>query len=197
MPSPLSSAFDELRFGPERTLDLRAQLPTRVQAVARAEAWLREKQAGGAVEVLIITGRGNQSEGGVSVVREGVERLLARLRRGGVVKDVVQHTPGSFAVRLAPFTALRNAPRRRRDPAPPPASDPRSLAVLSAETRELLRKVSLRAIEELGVRDPEPFVQREMLEQLSRVVRSLPDGADREERMRAALSMLLAEYDDR
>ena len=193
----LSRAFDELRFGPERTLDLRAQLPTRVQAVARAEAWLREKQAGGAGEVLIITGRGNNSEGGVSVVREEVGRLLARLRRGGVVKEMVQHTPGSFAVRLAPFSALRDAPRRRRDPLPPRASDPRSLAELSAETRDLLRRVALRAIEELGVRDPEPFVQREMLEQLSCAVRSIPDCADREERLRSVLTMLLAEYDDR
>lgn len=165
--------------------------------MARAEAWLREKQAGGAAEVLIITGRGNQSEGGVSVVREGVERLLSRLRRGGVVKEMIEHTPGSFAVTLAPFKALRDAPRRRRDPAPPPPSDPQSLAALSAETRELLRKVSLHALEELGVRDPEPFVQHEMLEQLSCVVRSLPDCADREDRMRAALVRLLAEYDDR
>jgi hypothetical protein len=193
----LSRAFDELRFGPERTLDLRAQLPTRVQAVARAEAWLREKQAGGAGEVLIITGRGNNSEGGVSVVREEVGRLLARLRRGGVVKEMVQHTPGSFAVTLAPFSAWRDAPRRRRDPLPPPASDPRSLAELSAGTRDLLRRVALRALEELGIRDPEPFVQREMLEQLSCAVRSIPDCADREERLRSVLSMLLVEYDDR
>jgi hypothetical protein len=194
---PLSHAFDEIRFGPDRILDLHAQLPSGVQAVARAEAWLREKQAGGAKEVLVITGRGNNSDGGVSVVREEVERLLARLRRGGVVKGVAQHTAGSFVVTLASFSALRDAPRRRRDPLPPPASDPGSLAELAAETRALLRKVSLRALEELGIRDPEPFVQREMLEQLSCVVRSIPDCADREERLRAALAMLLAEYDDR
>ena len=194
---PLSHAFDEIRFGAGRTLDLRAQLPTRAQAVARAEAWLRQKQAEGAGEVLIITGRGNQSEGGVSVVREGVQRLLAQLRRGGVVKEMASHTPGSFEVKLAPFAALRDAPRRRGSPPPARASDPESLAVLSAETRELLRKVSLRAIEELGIRDPEPFLQSEMLEQLSCVVRSLPDSPDREERMRAALVMLLAEYDER
>ena len=197
MSPPLSRAFDEIRFGPERTLDLRSQMPTAVQAVTRAEAWLREKQAGGAGEVLIITGRGNNSEGGVSVVREQVARLLARLRRGGVVKDVVQHTPGSFAVTLARFSAVREAPRRRRDPAPQRASDPAALAELSTETRDLLRKVSLRALEELGIRDPEPFVQREMLEQLSCAVRSIPDCADREERLRSSLEMLLAEYDDR
>ena len=194
---PLSRAFDEIRFGPDRTLDLRSQLPTATQAVTRAEAWLREKQAGGAGEVLIITGRGNNSEGGVSVVREEVRRLLARLRRGGVVKEVVQHTPGSFAVTLARFSAVREAPRRRRDPVLQMASDPGSLALLATDTRDLLRKVSLRALEELGIRDPEPFVQREMLEQLSCAVRSIPDCADREERLRSVLTMLLAEYDDR
>jgi hypothetical protein len=68
---------------------------------------------------------------------------------------------------------------------------------LTPQTRDLLRKVSLRALEELGIRDPEPFVQREMLDQLSCAIRSIPDRADREERLRAALAMLLAEYDDR
>lgn len=194
---PLSRAFDEIRFGPDRILDLHAQLPSGTQAVARAEAWLREKQASGAGEVLVITGRGNNSEGGVSVVREEVGRLLARLRRGGVVKEFAQHTAGSFVVTLAPFSAVRDAPRRRRDPLPPRASDPRSLLELSQETRDLLRKVSLRALEELGIRNPEPFVQREMLEQLSCAIRSIPDCVDREERLRAALVMLVAEYDDR
>ncbi len=194
---PLSHAFDELRFGPDRILDLHALLPSGAQAVARAEAWLREKQAGGAKDVLVITGRGNNSEDGVAVVREEVRRLLARLRRGGVVKEVVQHTQGSFAVTLAPLSAVRDAPRRRRDPAPPRASDPESLMQLEPRTRELLRQVALRALEELGIRDPEPFVQREMMDQLSCAIRSIPDCADREERLMAALAMLLTEYDDR
>lgn len=193
----LSRAFDEIRFGPDRILDLHEQLPSGVQAAARVEAWLREKQAGGVREVLVITGRGNNSDGGVSVVREEVRRLLARLRRGGVVKEVAQHTQGSFAVTLAPLSALRDAPRRRRGPAPPRVSDPASLMDLSSETRDLLRKVSLRALEELGIHDPEPFVEREMLGQLSCAIRAIPDCADREERLRAALVILLAEYDDR
>lgn len=194
---PLSHAFDEIRFGSDRILDLHEQRPSGTQAAARAEAWLREKQAGGAREVLVITGRGNNSAGGVSVVREEVRRLLARLRRGGVVKEVAQHTEGSFIVALAPLSALRDAPRRRRDPVAPRSSDPESLMELTPQTRDLLRKVSLRALEELGIRDPEPFVQREMLDQLSCTIRSIPDCADREERLRAALVMLLAEYDDR
>jgi hypothetical protein len=194
---PLSNAFDKVRFGPDRILDLHEQLPSGVQAVARVEAWLREKQARGAKEVLVITGRGNNSEGGVSVVREEVHRLLARLRRGGVVREMAPHTEGSFVVTLAPLSALREAPRRRRDPMPPRPSDPESLLELAPQTRDLLRKVSLRALEELGIRDPGPFVQREMLAQLSYAIRSIPDCSNREERLRAALAMLLAEYDDR
>jgi hypothetical protein len=193
----LSHAFDRIRFGPDRILDLHERLPSGGEAVVRVESWLREKQAGGAKEVLVITGRGNNSEGGVPVVREEVRRLLARLRRGGVVRAVAPNNEGSFVVTLAPLSAVRDAPRRRRDPAPPRPSDPRSLLELEPETRDLLRKVSLRSLEELGIRDPDPFVQREMLDQLSCAIRSIPDCSDREERLRAALVMLLAEYDDR
>lgn len=194
---PLSRAFDEIRFGPDRILDLHDLLPNAAQAVARTEAWLREKQAGGVREVLVITGRGRNSEGGVPVLREEVRRLLARLRRGGVVKETTLHTEGAFVVKLAPLSALRDAPRRRRDPAPQRSSDPESLMQLAPETRELLRKVSLRALEELGIRDPEPFVQGEMLDQLSCAIRSIPDCTDREERLRTALELLLTEYDER
>jgi hypothetical protein len=194
----LSLPFDELRFGADRILDLHRLLPTAEQAVARVEAWLREKQAGGVAEVLVVTGRGRNSEDGASPVKQEVGRLLARLRRGGVVKEAHAHSEGSFVVTLAPLSALRDAPRRRRDPAPPPrSSDPDSLMVLSAETRDLLRRIAWRALEELGIRDPEPFIQREMLDQLSFAVRGIPDCADREERLRSTLELLLAEYDER
>jgi hypothetical protein len=195
--SSLDHAFDNARFGPARTLNLRATLPSEAEAVARAEAWLREKQASRAGEVLVITGRGNQSDGGESVVRAGVARLLASLRRRGVVQRVVEHTPGSFAVELAPLTALRNAPSRRREPAPAPPADPVALAGLSSATRELLRRVAQRALEELGVRNPERFIQGEMVAQFAHVAAAVPAGADREERLRAALTALLAEYDER
>jgi len=193
----LHRAFDDARFGSARTLNLRATLPSAADAVARAEAWLREKQASRAGEVLVITGRGNQSEGGESVVRAAVARLLASLRRRGVVQQVVEHTPGSFVVELAPFSALRNAPPRRREPAAAaPPADPAALAGLSGATRELLRRVAQRALEELGVRDPEHFVQGEMVAQFAHVAAAVPEGPDREVRLRAALTALLAEYDD-
>lgn len=193
----LHSAFDEARFGRDRVLNLRAMLPTPAQAEVRAEAWLREKQASRAGEVLVITGRGNRSIDGVSVVREAIVRLLARLRRGGVVRTVTEHTPGSFVVALAPLSALRDAPRRRRGPAKPPPSDPRALAGLSSETRALLRRVALRALEELGVRDPAPFLEAEMCAQFSHAIAALPVGDRNDARLRALLTNLLAEYDDR
>src|ERR1041385_4159950 len=98
----LRQAFDEARFGAQRTLNLRESLPTPEAAAARTEAWLRQQQVDRADEVLIITGRGNQSEGGVSIVRDAVERLLYALRRRGVIETHREHSPGSFVVRLAP-----------------------------------------------------------------------------------------------
>ena len=193
----LEHAFDEARFGPTRTLNLRASLPSREEATARAEAWLREKQMSRAGEVLVITGRGSRSEGGVSVVREAVVKLLASLRRRGVVAEVVEHTPGSFAVKLAPLTALRAAPRRRREGASPPRADPESLAGLSSETRELLRRLATRALEDLGVRNPAPFVEKEMLSQFALIAAAVPEGPDRERRLRDAIAAVLEEHESR
>lgn len=62
-------AFDEAEFGTKNILNLRESLPTAADARHRAEAWLRERQVSGTSEVLLITGRGNQSPGGVSAVR--------------------------------------------------------------------------------------------------------------------------------
>src|SRR5438046_10457224 len=87
--SGLRQAFDEARFGNGRTLNLRDALPTAAEAVARAEAWLRQQQVqfssrDDEVEVLIVTGRGNNSPGGVSVVRSAIEGLIQRLKQRGV-----------------------------------------------------------------------------------------------------------------
>ena len=111
----LKQAFDEARFGSQRTLNLRESLPTAEQAATRAESWLRQSQMARAGEVLIITGRGRGSDGGVSVVREAINALLHVLRRRGVVREFREHTAGSFVVTLAPIAELWEAPRRKRD----------------------------------------------------------------------------------
>ena len=192
----LHQAFDDARFGPARTLNLRNSLPTVREAVTRTESWLRERQASRAGELLVITGRGNQSDEGTSPVRAGVVRLFATLRRKGVIASVTEHTPGSFVVLPAPLSALREAARRRRDPVTVPAADPVALRALEPATRRLLRQVAQRALEVLGAHDPEPFVEREMMEQFSRVALVVPDGPDREVRLRAALRTVLQDYDD-
>lgn len=191
------TALDEARFGPGRTLNLRAVLPTPAQATARAESWLRQKQVERAGDVLVITGRGNQSVAGVSVVRQAVLSLLRTLRRRGVVGAVREHTAGSFVVTLAPLSSLRSAPSRRKDPTPAPTTDPRMLSGLSRETRALLRSVALCSLESLGVRAPEAFVEREMLEQLSHLGATIRDGPMREERLRQALLVVLEELEHR
>jgi len=190
-------ALDEARFGPARTLNLRNALPTVREAEARAEAWLRERQASRAGELLVITGRGNQSDGGVSPVRAAIVRLFGALRRRGVIAAFMEHTPGSFVVTPAPLSALRESARRRRDEPPPPPDDPETLLSLDPATRTLLRQVAMRALESLGTKEPARFVQREMLAQLSTLAPAVPDGPDREARLRAALKSLMQDYDDR
>src|SRR6266705_1562127 len=108
-------AFDEAEFGVKNILNLRESLPTAADAQYRAEAWLRERQISSASEVLVITGRGNQSPGGVSAVRTAILALLPGLRRRGVVSEWWEHSPGSFVVKLGSISSLLAAPRRKRD----------------------------------------------------------------------------------
>ena len=113
--APLAQAFDEARFGASRTLDLRTSMPTAAEAVQRLEPWLRQKQVEKAGELLVITGRGNGSPGGVGVVREAVRKALTQLKRKRVVASVVEHTSGSYVVTLERTAALFEAGRRTRD----------------------------------------------------------------------------------
>jgi hypothetical protein len=195
-PGGLPQAFDAVTFGPERTLNLRAHLPTRAEALARCEAWLREKQIAGADEVLVITGRGANSVDGVSVVRQAITQLLASLRRRHVLAGFREHTAGSFVVELAPVHALFTPMRRRREPPPPPLPDPRTLAGLDAETRRLLRTLATIRLQHLGVHDPaRALVEDEMLTQYAALARSIPEGPEREARLQQAVIVALEELD--
>lgn len=191
----LRRAFDEARFGTARTLNLRESLPTPAAATIRLEAWLRQQQVERTEEVLVITGRGNRSENGVSVVREAVLRMLHLLKRRGVITGHQEHTPGSFIVRLAPVTALLDAPKRRRDHEPPPPRDPPSLDALAPDARTMLRNLAERALEGLGIQDTAGFVDGEMLRQFSILATTVGTGPDRERRLRAALRAALDQYE--
>jgi hypothetical protein len=206
----VQQAFDEARFGATRILNVRDPLLSGAEAVRRADGWLRAKQVECAGEVLIVTGRGAGSVDQVPVVREEVRKLLARLRRGGVVSDIREHTPGSFAVRLAPMRALFEAPPRSRDGHDPrrrtPGKDTSTgapahelLAGLSPATRDLLHRLAVHALHALGLADPdERYVQGEMARKFSVLTRAAAaSGAPLSEAwLRDAIARALDEYEN-
>lgn len=192
----LKHAYDEARFGAERTLNLRSMLPTAAEAARRTNAWLRERQASGVAEVLIISGRGNGSEGGYSVVREAVARTLRQLKRQGVVDGVAEHTPGSFVAKLAPMRRMLEG-TRRTSPVQSDAPGTTALNGLDAGTATLLRALAERALDALGVRDTAAFLDREMAKQFAAFLRAVPPGEERDERLRRAMQRALDDDDDR
>jgi hypothetical protein len=190
-------AFDEAQFGAKNTLNLRESLPTAADARHRAEAWLRERQVSRASEVLLITGRGNQSPDGVSAVRAAIAALLPGLRRRGVVSEWREHTPGSYVVKLASISSLLAAPRRKRDRAAIATTpDPQSLVGLDSTTLSLLRRLAIRSLESLGVRDPEKFVEAEMLSKFDSLAGGVAPGVEGEARLRDAITAALEQLDD-
>ena len=192
----LQQAFDEVRFGAARTLNLRTSLPTGHEAAARLERWLRHHQVQQSGEVLVITGRGNNSEGGIAVVREASIRVFHELRRKAVISSFVEHTPGSFVVTLASMKSMLDAAGRRREQTPPPrAAAPPTLEALADETRQLLRVLAERSLDALGVRERTPFVEGEMLRLFGSLAATVPEGPDRERRLRTAIRSAMSEYD--
>ncbi len=194
---PVWKAFDEAEFGQKNILNLRESLPTAADARFRAEAWLRERQVSGASDVLIITGRGNQSPNGVSAVREAILGLLPSLRRRGVVSEWREHSPGSVVVKLGSISSLLNAPRRKRERgSKTPTPNPQSLQALESSTLALLRRLALRSLESLGVRDPEKFLEAEMLSKFDSLAGGVTPGAEGEARLRDAIASAIEQLDE-
>lgn len=195
----LSRALDEARFGPARTLDLRSGFPSVADATRRAEPWLRERQMANAGEVLIITGRGAGSPGGVGAIRQAVQVLLARLKRVGVVAQGNEQNPGAFAVQLAPIRALFEAPRRSRhsDSRRAPQPDPAGLAALDEETRTELRQLAVYSLTQLGAPVDSGFVADEMLRQFSVLAQCIdPAETDRSARLKFLVTAARKAYED-
>jgi len=194
----LARAFDEVRFGPARTLDLRTSLPTAADAVRRAEPWLRERQMARAGEVLIVTGRGRGSPGGHGVVREAIQKLLARLKRAGVVARVNEQNPGAFAIELASIRALfATPPRSRGARARPPLPDPNELTALDDATRRELRQLAEYSLHHLGVPAEPSFVADEMRRQFAVLTQGLsPDETDRDGRLKFLIAASRAAFED-
>lgn len=187
----MARALDELRFGPARTLNLRDSLPGAREAAERCENWLREQQIKGSAEVLIVTGRGSHSVGGVAVVKQAIDKLLFSLRRRGVVGGHVEHNPGAFAVTLAPLRALSEAAARRREPRR--AGPGFAFEGLSPATIALLRDLAERSLDSLGVEPDRDRIRDEMHRHLRVLAPGL--GADVENDLHAALRRAIAEYD--
>lgn len=194
-PTHIRQAFDELRFGDGRTLNLRQWLPSGDEARAWVERWLRTKQVERAGDVLVITGRGNNSEGGTPVVRQAVLALFPSLRRRHVIETWHEHTPGSFVVTLAPVHALFEVPKRRREPASTPVA-PASLSALEPETLALLRRLATASLAILGVHEADRFLESEMLAQFTALTASVDEYDDRDAALRTAIRNALDELDE-
>lgn len=194
-PTHIQKAFDEVRFGPSRTLNLREWLPTADEARARADSWIRGKQVERAGELLIITGRGKGSEGGISVVREAILALFPSLRRRNIITRWEEHTAGSFVVTPAPMSAMFEAPRRKRELTAPVAMPP-SLSALDRETLSLLRDLAVASLMLLGVHDSERFIESEMTTKFSMLTAALTGADDPERELRAAIRHAIEELEE-
>jgi hypothetical protein len=181
-------ALDVVRFGERNILNLRESLPSPSDAAVRAEQWLRQKQVEAVDEVLVVTGRGNNSDNGISPVREAVVRVITALRRRNVVERYEEHTPGSFSIRLASIRSMIDAPRRRGQRTEKTSE---VLPEISAANRRLLRDLAERSLEALGIKDTAAFLEPEMRRQLQAISKALGSEKDREEKVRAALRAAL------
>jgi len=191
----LWQALDEANFGQGRTLNLRESLPSAAEARARTEVWLKARQVTEAGDVLVITGRGNQSAQGIGVIRREILALLPSLRRRGIVDAWKEHTPGSFVIKLAPINALLEAPRRRRSE-PVERSGvaaPASLAALDGDTLRLLQTLAIQNLEMIGVVAAGSFIAQEMERTFSMLAASVAAGPDREQSLRDAITNAINE----
>ena len=195
---PIERAFDELRFGAARTLNLRDGLPTVAQAETRVEAWLRLRQAEGGGDVLVITGRGLGSLDGVGKVRAAVLRRCTQLKRLNVVAAVREHGPGALVITVATLRALVDAPRLRTGRKTPVSIvEPGELAALPPDILQQLRHLALLTIQRLGVRDPsEAMIAGEMRSQFAALASGIVDAADPVQALRGVADRLLQELHD-
>lgn len=187
-------ALDEAAFGSERTLNLRELLPSAAEARTRTEVWLRARQVTKPEEVLIITGRGNQSAGGIGVIRREILAMMPGLRRRGIVESWREQSPGSLIVKLAPTSSLFSAPKRRRSKEnSEEGRTDRVLEGLDQTTSTMLRHLALRNLDALGINHDDEFVQQEMEQIFSTLTSALPPGARTEEALRSSIQNALDE----
>jgi hypothetical protein len=118
------------------------------EARHRAEEWLRARQAENVRTVVVVTGRGLHS-GGIPVVRNEVEHLLAVLKGTLVSRWSAENLGGSFRVELR---------RPARVPAPRPAPVP----PLLREAEPALRLRAEEALADLGIASTPALLEAEI-----------------------------------
>jgi hypothetical protein len=189
------ASIERARFGPLRTLNVRVSLLSGEESARRVESWLRSKQVELSGDVLIITGRGAGSIGGVPVIKESTLRVLNRLRRAGVIQAFGEDTAGSLVVQLAPLRSLLEAPVRRKGLQSSIPKNKASIQGLKSETRDQLHYLASRAIDALGVKKPsESQILTEMERHFSVFARTAPVGVDTDRWLNSAISRALIEY---
>ncbi|HET7232780.1 MAG TPA: Smr/MutS family protein [Longimicrobium sp.] len=124
------------------------------EARVRAELWLRDQAIAGERTVVVVTGRGNRSQG-LPVLRGEVEDVLARLQ--GDIVTGWGHTDGGGGFRIG----LR--------PPPPsihrPTRAPSTAGALLRDTPPELRRRAEEALHELGI-SPTPELLRAEIRRL-------------------------------
>ncbi len=195
----LVRAFDEIEFGPDRTLNLRDSMPSAADARHRAEAWLRQRQSVSRDDVLIVTGRGKGSPDGVPIVKAEILALLHVLRRQGVVKSWREHSAGALVIEPNSMTELLSAARRHRDSkrekgnASSTVRPSSGFEGINPVTLGLLRQLAELSLQDLGIRDIGEVIEAEMARQFSQLVRGLPDSGDRESALQAVIIRAIEE----
>lgn len=77
-----------------------------------------------------------------------------------------------------------------------PAVNPESIKNLDPATLELLRRLAIRTLESLGIREPEKFVEAEMLDKFHSLAGGIDAGEQGEERLRGAIQAALDHLDE-
>ncbi len=98
-------------------------------------------------------------------------------------------------MKLAPMSALLDAPRRRRDKqgTTRPSRSAEVLKGLAPGTFQALRDLAVRNLDSLGVVETDQFVDEEMAHTFSSLVAGIPEGPRREEMLRDAIRQAMEE----
>ena len=76
-------------------------------------------------------------------------------------------------------------------------SNPKSLEGLESSTLALLRRLAIRSLESLGIREPAAFIEAEMLSKFNSLAGGITPGPEGESRLRDAITAALDHLDEK